>query len=398
VTGILHGLRLVEMVAFVAGPMAGMTLAQTGADVVRIDPIGGGVDNDRWPLSPNGVSLYWAGLNKGTRSVALNLRQPEGRDIARALIVDAGAFLTNLQARGELAYEALRQARPDLIMTTIRGNPDGGIAVDYTVNAMTGLPYLTGPLDAAGPVNHVFPMWDMAAALSAVNATLAAERWRRETGQGQHVTLALADVALAMMSHLGFLADAEISGRNRPKMGNHVYGTFGRDFATSDGRRLIVVVVTDRQWKALGEATGLVEKFALLERLLDVDLRREGDRHRARDLIAAVIEPWCAARTMQQIAATFEAAGVLWGPYRTTTEMLAEDPRCSLANNLLGRIDQPGVGPHLAAGSIADFSEAPREPPRRAPQLGEHTEEVLSERLGFSQAKIGQLIEQGIAA
>src|SRR5690606_33142123 len=110
--GILKGLRVVEGSAFVAAPLGGMTLAQLGADVIRFDQIGGGLDAHRWPLGKNGESLFWAGLNKGKRSIQIDLRSKEGQEIASALIAsggdDGGIFLTNFPARGWLAYEALK--------------------------------------------------------------------------------------------------------------------------------------------------------------------------------------------------------------------------------------------------------------------------------------------------
>ena len=127
--GILDGLRIVEAAAFVAAPMAGVTLAQMGADVIRIDPIGGGLDYHRWPVTADGASLYWSGLNKGKRSIAVNLDSTEGQELARSLIVapgaDAGIFVTNLSASGPMSYASLIEKRPDLIMVHITGSPDG---------------------------------------------------------------------------------------------------------------------------------------------------------------------------------------------------------------------------------------------------------------------------------
>ena len=102
-SGVLEGLRVIEGSAFVAAPLGGMTLAQLGADVIRFDQIGGGLDNTRWPLAENGQSLFWAGLNKGKRSIQLDLRTEEGRELVAALVTapgdDAGLFLTNFPAR-----------------------------------------------------------------------------------------------------------------------------------------------------------------------------------------------------------------------------------------------------------------------------------------------------------
>ena len=127
--GILAGLRIVEGSAFIAAPMGGMTLAQLGADVIRFDDLKGGLDSDRWPVTKDGQSIYWAGLNKGKRSIAVDLRSPRGREILTALITApgeaAGIFSTNLPARGWIAYEELTKKRADLIALNIVGARDG---------------------------------------------------------------------------------------------------------------------------------------------------------------------------------------------------------------------------------------------------------------------------------
>ena len=162
--GILAGLRIVEGSAFVAAPLGGMTLAQLGADVIRFDDIPGGLDYRRWPLAAGGQSLFWAGLNKGKRSIRIDIRKPEGRELVTALITapgpHAGLFLTNFPPRGWLAYDALRARRSDLVMVSLTGNPDGSSEVDYTVNPATGFPWATGPRSFAEPLNSVLPAWD----------------------------------------------------------------------------------------------------------------------------------------------------------------------------------------------------------------------------------------------
>src|SRR3954468_22134103 len=177
--GILAGLRIIESAAFVAAPLGGMTLAQLGAEVIRCDPLAGGVDYGRWPLTRDGKSLYWAGLNKGKKSVALDLNSPRGRELLTALATapgpNAGIFSTNFPARGWLAYETLQKKRADLIMINIMGSSDGTSAVDYTVNCAVGFPYATGPVDHDGPVNHVMPTWDAVTGVTAAVGLLAAE-------------------------------------------------------------------------------------------------------------------------------------------------------------------------------------------------------------------------------
>lgn len=398
-SSLLSDLRIVEVSAFVAAPLGGMTLAQLGAEVIRIDPIGGNIDYRRWPLAPNGTSLYWTALNKAKRSVALALDKPEGREIAQAIITasgeDAGFLLTNLPASGWMGYEALSAKREDLIMLRLTGNPDGSAAVDYTVNCAGGFPMATGR--GGEPVNHVLPAWDVAAGLYLATGLLAAERHRRRTGRGQEVTVALADVMLATVGNLGYLADVRVNGAVRPPMGNDLYGAYGRDFATADGRRAMVVAISNRQWKALGKATGLGDRLAMIGPLMGVDMDDEGGRFLARDAISAVLAPWFAARTLAEVEGAFTATGVLWGPYRDFGQLVAEDARCSIANPLFREIDQPGVGSLLVPGSPLGFPGlGERTDHRPAPRLGQDTEAVLADLLGLPSAEIGRLHDAGI--
>ncbi len=399
---LLTGMRIVEGSAFVAAPLGGMTLAQLGADVIRFDPIGGGLDAHRWPVTAKGRSLFWAGMNKGKRSIAVDIRSPRGRDLVAALIAapgpDAGFLLTNLPAKGWLSYDALRAQRPDVVMVTIVGNPDGSSAVDYTINPATGFPWATGPMNTSYPVNHLLPAWDAITGTLAAATVLAADRWRSRTGRGQKAQIALSDVAFAMVGHLGKIAEVQINGTERPKYGNYLYGGFGRDFLTRDGHRIMIVALTLRQWQALCEATGLAEGFVAVEHLLGVDLGKEGDRFIAREQIGALLKPWILQRTVEEVRASFDRHGVCWGPYQTFRELVENDPRCSTANPMWARIEQPRLGTYLMPGSPVTLSDLPRTPPRPAPLLGEHTDEVLAEILGLSPLEIGKLHDGGIVA
>jgi 2-methylfumaryl-CoA isomerase len=399
-TDIVKGLRIVEVSAFIAAPYAGLTLAQMGADVIRIDPVGGGLDYKRWPLTRDGQSLYWAGLNKGKRSIMLNVRDAEGRALAHALMTAPGAqsgiVLTNLPARGWLDYTALQAMRADLIMMNITGNRDGSVALDYTVNAAAGFPLVTG--GGGQPVNHVMPIWDVLAGLSAANGILAAERLRQQTGKGQFISLALADTAFSTLSHLGYIGEVQINGDARPATGNQVYGTYGQDFETSDSRRVMVTAFTPRHWRALVDATGTATRMAQVAALFEVDLVREEARWEARDTITAVLKPWFSSRSLADIRAALDAAGACWGPYQSFTQAVREDPRLSTKNPMFEEIDQPGIGRYLAAGTMLDFSAAPRTPVAPARQLGADTDAVLASELGLSEGEIGRLHDAGIIA
>jgi 2-methylfumaryl-CoA isomerase len=395
---ILSGMRVVEGSAFVAAPLGGMTLAQGGADVIRFDQIGGGLDFGRWPLAADGQSLFWAGLNKGKRSIQLDLRSDRGRELATELATDAGMFLTNFPARGWLSYEALRARREDLVMVALTGNPDGTSEVDYTVNPATGFPWATGPRNVAEPLNSVLPAWDIAMGTLAAFGMLAAERHRAQTGRGQLVRLALSDVAFATVGNLGRIAEAQLGGRDQPKDGNYLYGAFGHDFETRDGRRIMVVALTARQWRALQEVTGIEEACRSIERATGCDLSTESGRFESRDLIAALLRPWFASRELATLRELLAGADVSWGPYQTFRQLVTEDPRCSTANPLFEQVDHPGVGPYLMPGSPLWFDDIERQAVAAAPALGEHTEPILADVLGLSPTEIGCLYDDAVVA
>jgi 2-methylfumaryl-CoA isomerase len=400
--GILDGMRIIEGSAFVAAPLGGMAMAQLGADVIRFDPIGGGLDRRRWPVTREGRSLFWAGLNKGKRSIQIDLGSDEGRDLVAAIITapggDAGLFLTNFPARGFLSYDRLVARREDLIMVNIVGNHDGSSAVDYTVNPATGFPWATGPRHLSVPFNHLLPAWDAITGALATTSLLAAERARARTGAGQFVQVALSDVAFWMVGNLGKIAEVQINQHERAKDGNYLYGAFGRDFSTKDGHRVMIVALTLRQWRNLVDATGLGYAFDAIARLMDVNLDEEGDRYAARDLIGAILRPWVAARPLPELRDTFDRHSVAWGPYQTFTELVERDPRCSTSNPMFAEVEQPEIGTYLMPGSPLAFSDAERLRPVRAPLLGEHTDEILSGVLGLGDLEIGRLHDRGVVA
>jgi 2-methylfumaryl-CoA isomerase len=396
----LEGLRVLECSSFVAGPSGCMTLGMLGADVIRVDPIGGAADHGRWPVSRRtGESFYWTALNRGKKSVCVDLRSPEGRELVVALATapgpDGGIVLDNNAGRPWLTYDVLTQRRRDVIQVHIQGHPDGRPAVDYTVNAEVGVPDITGPADAAGPVNHVLPAWDLLTGMTAVTGLLAALRRRDRTGEGSYLSVALADVALAGVASMGWLAEAAEQG-DRPRHGNYLYGSFGVDFATMDHHRVMVVALTPKQWQALVDVTGTGRVFQALEEALEVDLSEEADRYRLRETIAAVLRPWFAARTLEQVTNELDGARVLWSRYRSMAETVRELSKTPDAT-VVTELDQPGIGlvpsarlPIRISGQYVD--------PRPAPRLGQHTDEVLQSVLGLQDHEVARLHDRGIVA
>ncbi|HSF64849.1 MAG TPA: CoA transferase [Paracoccaceae bacterium] len=401
-TGPLAGMRVVEGSAFVAVPLAGMTLAQMGADVIRFDRLQGGLDARRWPVTAEGKSLFWAGLNKGKRSIAVDMARPEGQEIVTALITapgpDAGMFLTNLRVRGWMDYPALAARRADLIMVSLTGTRRGEPAVDYTVNPALGFPMATGPEGSAEPVAHVLPAWDCIAGQMVVAALLAAERHRMRTGAGQVAELSLKDVAAAMLGNLGIIAEVAVNGVDRPKGGNSLYGAYGQDFVLACGRRVMVIGLTDRQWRGLVRVLGMEAEIAALGAALGADLAQEGARWHARHAITAIFAPWFAARRLEEVAPLFDGAGLTWSVFRSFAQAVAEDPDLSPANPMFALVDQPGIGRWPVPGCPVDFAATPRAAPAPAPRLGQHTEAILADVLGLGSGQIGALMDARVVA
>ncbi len=393
----LDGMRVIEGSAFVAAPSGGMTLAQLGAEVIRFDQLGGGIDYKRWPLTDEGDSLYWAGLNKNKRSLAADLRSDRAREILTELITEAGNFLTNFPARGWMSYEALSVSKPDLNMLAVTGNRDGSTALDYTVNAAIGFPFVTGPVEHDQPVNNVLAAWDLICGQTAALGMLAADRHRTRTGKGSNMSLALFDVALAAVSALGHVGEAQVLGTERQRFGNDLYGAFGAMFTTADDEKIYTVGISNKQWRSLLEATDATELVAAIGEQQSLDFGDEGARFAAREEIKAVMQQWTGSHTLAELAERFDDLGVCWGRYQHFLELVADDPRCSTESELFREVEQPNIGTYLSPGSPIAFDGMLSVEPAPAPALGADTEAILSE-LGLSTAEIGRLADDNIIA
>jgi 2-methylfumaryl-CoA isomerase len=399
-TGPLTGLVVIDLSTYVAGPSGAMTLAQLGAEVIRIDPLGGATDTGRLPLAPDGSSLYWAGLNKGKRSVEVDLRSEEGREIVYDLLCapgpDTGILLTNAVGQSWLDPEVLAQRRSDMIVVHISGHADGRPAVDYTVNCEVGLPLITGPADLEAPVNHVLPAWDLLTGLHAATAILAAHRRRHQHGNGAHVTVSLAEVAVATMAHLGFVADVSVNGKGRHREGNYLYGNFGCDVQTADGRRVMLVALTRRHWRELVALTDIAETIATLERSLGVDLGDENARYEYREVIAALVRPWFAQRRFDEVTAALDRSGVLWGPYRSIEELVEAPDSLLWRSDLMADVQHPGSGTYATPRSVLNFDGRREHTALPSPRLGADTAEVLARLTGREREDLDELFERRV--
>lgn len=380
-----------------------MYLAQLGAEVIRLDHIGGGPDYGRFPRTAGGHSLYWEGLNKGKKSVALDLRSDEGRELALALATapepDAGMLLTNYPTGSFLSHDALVARRPDMITVRVMGWGDGQNAMDNTVNSAVGIPDITGFPGSDRPVNHVLPAWDLLTGAYASFSLMAAERFRRMTGEGQEVRVPLGDVAIASVANLGQFGEVTLTGKDRPRYGNDLFGAFGRDFETSDGRRIMLVALTKPQWRNLVTAFELESRVAQIEQRLGVSFNDdEGLRFEYREVLFPLFEHEIGRRSFAALTDLLERHRVTWGPYQTLKQAIDKDPRFSAANPMLSEIEQASGARYMVAGAAGSYSARERQMPTRAPRLGEHTEEVLTDILGLSTREISTLHDKAVIA
>ena len=398
---ILKGLRVIEASSFVASPSAGLYLAQLGAEVIRVDTIGGGPDYNRWPKSDEGKSFYWEGLNKGKSSVAVNLRTQEGKDLVcdlvSALGEQGGILLTNFPAKGFLSYENLKKLREDVIVVRVMGQANGGPALDYTVNCALGYPLITGPESLGDePVNHVLPAWDLLAGSYAAFSLLAALKHRSETGEGGEYKIPLADIGVTAMANMGQLAEVLYHDDNRARYGNEVYGAFGKDFQTSDGVRMMIMAITPRQWTGLLKVLEIEEQVSEIEAARKVSfLKDEGIRFEHRDALYPLLEAKVYRWEAKELQAALDSVGGCWGEYQSMRQA-ADDSALVRDNPVFTELKNPSGFSYPTPGSALTIADQERGTPALAPSLGQHTSDILKSVLGQSPDKISALLEAGV--
>lgn len=400
---LLSGLKIVEVSSFVASPTAGLYCAQMGAEVVRIDHKAGGLDYDRYMMTSEGRSLSWENLNRAKKSLALDLNSAEGRELAAEMVRQTGQMITNLPVSSFLSHEKLAEGREDLVSVRIMGWHDGRQAMDFTVNAASGYPLMNGPEDwdpaTAPPVNQVLPAWDFITGAYCAFALLAGLRHRDATGKGVEMRVPLGDVAIGTMFNAGAGPEMLYRGADRERLGNAIWGAFGRDFLSRDGKRFMVAALTPKQWKATVEAFGLAGEVAALEAELGVDFAAsDHQRFVNRDRLFGLFQRAAESFDYADLAERLGKAGATFERYRTMYEA-AQDPDLVTNNPLFGPSPaNPSGFSYPATRSFANIPDAAAGDPKPAPYLGEHSEEVLAERLGMSSGQIAQLIDRGVVA
>jgi len=403
VYNLLNDLSIIEVSSFVASPTAGLYCAQMGAEVIRVDHKAGGLDYDRYLLTKEGRSLAWENLNRAKKSVALDLRSGEGRELCVELAAKTGQCITNLPEKSFLSHAAMQAKRSDMVSARIMGWHDGRQAMDFTVNAASGYPLMTGPEEwdaqTAPPISQPLAAWDFITGAYTAFTLMSGLHHRAATGDGIEMRVPLGDVAIGTFANSGALAEMRYRDSNRERLGNAIWGAFGRDFQAKDGTRFMVAALTQKQWAGLVTAFDLAEPIAALESELNVDFNagdrpRFEHRHRLFELFQNASQQHDYATLAERMA----AHGCTFEKYRSHHEA-ATDPVLVDNNPLFGPSPaNPSGFDYPATRSFANMPALEAGDPLPAPFLGEHSEEILAERLGLSSGAIAKLIDAGTVA
>ncbi len=400
---LLTGLKVIEVSSFVASPTAGLYLAQLGAEVIRVDHTAGGLDYDRALLTAEGRSLAWENLNRAKKSVAIDLTSKEGRAMLVELVRQTGVLITNLPVDSFLSHGAIAAECPELVSVRIMGWHDGRQAMDFTVNAASGYPLMTGPADwaadTATPINQVLPAWDFITGAYCAFALLAGLRHRDATGQGIELRVPLGDVAIGTAANSGAMAEMLYRGGDRERLGNAIWGALGRDFTSRDGTRFMVAALTAKQWNALIAAMEVSDQIAALEQSSGLSFATsDANRFAQRDRIFAILQGAAGQLDYADLAQRLSAAGATFEHYRTMYEM-AQDPQLVGNNPLFGPSPaNPSGFAYPATRSFVNVPEMTVGDPKPAPYLGEHSAQVLSDVLGLDAVQISTMIGSGLVA
>jgi formyl-CoA transferase/succinyl-CoA--D-citramalate CoA-transferase len=389
--------RVLELGSFIAGPFAGQLLGDYGADVIKVEAPGEGDPMRRWGVTRDGDSLWWPTIARNKRSIVLDLRQPQGRDIAARLAEHCDVVLENFRpgtlGRWGLGYDELSARNPRLVLVHISGfgqtGPLAGQAGFGSVGeAMGGIRHTTGSPDRP-PSRAGISLGDALASVFAVTGTLAAVVSARATGKGQEVDVAIYEAVAALMEST--MADFELGGVVRTRSGSVLPGVAPSNvYPTADGAEVVVAANADGVFARLCEAMGRPELAS------DERFATHGARGDNSEELDGLVGAWTASAACDDVLAVLDGHGVPAGRIFTAPDMLT-DPQY-LARDMVRRVTSSQGWDVPMTGIVPRFSATPGDIRHPGPRLGQHTEEVLAEVLGLDDGAIAGLREAGVVA
>lgn len=397
--GPLSHVRVLELSRVLAGPWAAQTLADLGADVIKVERPGAGDDTRSWgPPWAGEQSAYFLSANRGKRSVTIDFERPEGQELVRKLAAQADVVIENFKVGGlvkyGLDYESLKAVNPGLVYCSITGfGQDGPYAkragYDFMIQGMGGLMSITGQPDTeagGGPVKVGVAVTDVFTGLYATVGVLGALAHRDRTGEGQWVDLALLDVQVAVLANqaMNYL----VGGKAPQRLGNaHPNIVPYQAFATRDGH-IILAVGNDGQFAKFCQVAGRPE-LAQDERYATNPARVANRKE-----LVAILELLLEQRTSRDWLGALEAVGVPCGPINDIAQVFA-DPQVQ-ARNIRQDLPHPEAGTVPTVASPIRYSATPIQHSVAPPTLGQHTDAVLGEALGLCAEDIAALRDKGV--
>jgi len=396
----LQDIRVLDLSRVLAGPYCAMLLGDLGADVIKVEQPGRGDDSRAWgppfvgePGLYPGESAYYLCANRNKRSVTLNLKAEAGREVLKKLAAVSDVVIENFK-RGDLdklgvGYAALSAINPCLVWASITGyGPDGPDAdrpgYDFVIQAEGGLMSLNGPQEGE-PCKVGVPIVDLTCGMFASTAILAALRARDLTGRGQRVDLSLFEAQLAWLANVG--SNYLIGGQPPKRHGNAHPNVAPYDAFRACDRYFAIAVGNDAQFKTF---CGVIARPDLAQ---DARFAKNAGRVSQRAELTAQINSALAARDADEWMRLLRAAGLPCAPINTVPEAFAQ-PQAA-ARDMLLRVQHPTAGEITLVGFPYKFSETPAQVRLPPPLLGQHTHEVLTGLLGYSEAEVQSLCEEG---
>jgi len=390
--GPLEGIRVIDFGRFIAGPYCAMLLADFGADVIRVERRAGGEDRKVGPVTESGEGGLFLTCNRNKRGITLEPSHPQAAEVIRRLVRTADIVVVNLpfgvMKRLGLDYDALRAVKEDVILVMASAFGSDGpyadrVGFDGVAQAMSGAMSLTG--FPGPPVRSIVSWADYGTALHGAFGAMAALYHRRNTGRGQLVDVSLLATGITFMTPL--LAERRTTGIRREQLGNTGYYAAPSDVYQTSNGWIIVPTIGDEMFRRCARAIGREDLIA------DPRLGDDISRGNNADIINRAMSRWCSERTREQAIAELEAGRVPCGPCYDLDEVLG-DPQVN-SRNLLEELEYPGgKNPIPIASPPVRLGELPAGSTRRAPMLGEHTDEVLTQ-IGFSDREIAELRSSG---